>query len=111
LHLHDWQAGLAALLVKHQRKVPGQGSIPRLCLTIHNLAYQGLFPAGQFALTNLPWDYFTPAGVEFYGQLNCLKAAIVYSDVITTVSPRYAREIMTEELGCGKTPFSASSTV
>jgi starch synthase len=101
LHLHDWQAGLAALLVKHQRKVPGQGSIPRLCLTIHNLAYQGLFPAGQFALTNLPWDYFTPAGVEFYGQLNCLKAAIVYSDVITTVSPRYAREIMTEELGCG----------
>ena len=101
VHLHDWQAGLAALLIQQQRKLPGQGTIPRICLTIHNLAYQGVFPASQFALTNLPWDYFTPAGVEFYGQLNCLKAAIVHSDVITTVSPRYAREIMTEELGCG----------
>jgi starch synthase len=101
LHLHDWQAGLAALLLQHQRKLTGQGSTPRICLTIHNLAYQGLFPGAQFALTNLPWDYFAPAGVEFYGQLSCLKAAIVYADVITTVSPRYAREIMTEELGCG----------
>ena len=92
---------MAALLVRQQRELAGQGSGPRICLTIHNLAYQGLFPASQFPLTNLPWDYFTPAGVEFYGRLNCLKAAIVYSDVITTVSPRYAREIMTEEMGCG----------
>jgi starch synthase len=49
----------------------------------------------------LPWDYFTPEGVEFYGQLNCLKAGIAYADVITTVSPRYAREITTLELGNG----------
>jgi len=101
LHVHDWQAGVAALLVQHQRKVAGPGTTPGVCLTIHNLAYQGLFPAAKYALTNLPWDYFTPSGVEFYGQLSCLKAGIVYADVITTVSPRYAREITTEEMGCG----------
>jgi starch synthase len=101
LHLHDWQASPAALLIHHQRKLTGQGTTPGICLTIHNLAYQGLFPAVQYALTNLPRDYFTSAGVEFYGQLGCLKTGIVYADVITTVSPRYAREITTEELGCG----------
>ncbi len=101
LHLHDWQASPAALLLHHERKLRGQGTTPGICLTIHNLAYQGLFPATQYALTNLPPDYFTPGGVEFYGQLSCLKAGIVYADVITTVSPRYAREITTEEMGCG----------
>jgi starch synthase len=101
LHVHDWQAGMGALLVQHQQKVAGQGGRPGICLTIHNLAYQGLFPAAKYALTNLPWDYFTPAGVEFYGQMSCLKAGMVFSDAITTVSPRYAREITTEELGCG----------
>jgi len=101
LHLHDWQASPAAVLLHHQRKLAGQGTTPGICLTIHNLAYQGLFPAAQYALTNLPWDYFTPAGAEFYGKLGCLKAGIVYADVITTVSPRYAREITTEEMGCG----------
>jgi starch synthase len=101
MHVHDWQAGIAALLIQHQRKLAGQGGAPGICLTVHNLAYQGLFPAAKYALTNLPWDYFTPAGVEFYGQLSCLKAGIVYADVVTTVSPRYAREITTEEMGCG----------
>jgi starch synthase len=101
LHVHDWQAGMAALLVQHQRKLAGQGSTPGICLTIHNLAYQGLFPAAKYVLTNLPWDYFTPAGVEFYGKMSCLKAGMVCADVITTVSPRYAREITTEEMGCG----------
>jgi starch synthase len=101
LHLNDWQSGPAALLIHHQRKLAGQGTTPGTCLTVHNLAYQGLFPAVQYALTNLPRDYFTPNGVEFYGQMNCLKAGIVFADVITTVSPRYAREITTEELGCG----------
>ena len=101
LHVHDWQAGMAALLLQHQRKLAGQGSTPGICLTVHNLAYQGLFPAAKYALTNLPREYFTPDGVEFYGQMSCLKAGIVYADVITTVSPRYAREITTEEMGCG----------
>jgi starch synthase len=101
LHLHDWQAALAALLIAHQRKVPGWENAPRTCLTIHNLAYQGVFPANQYLLTNLPWEYFNPAGVEFYQQMNCLKAGISFADFLTTVSPRYADEITTVEFGCG----------
>jgi starch synthase len=101
LHLNDWQVGFAALFLHHQRKSTGGEAAPRICATIHNLAYQGVFPASQYALTNLPWDYFCPDGVEFYGQMNCLKAGISYADVLTTVSPRYAREITTEEFGCG----------
>ncbi len=101
LHLNDWQTGLAALFVRHQRKLPGSGNAPRTCMTIHNLAYQGLFPAAQYALANLPWEYFNPGGVEFYGKLSSLKAGIAFGDAVTTVSPRYAREITTEEFGCG----------
>ncbi len=101
LHLHDWQTAFAALLLAHQRQIPGWESGPRSCLTIHNLAYQGTFPAAKFALANLPWSYFTPASVEFYGRMNCLKAGLTSSDMLTTVSPRYAREITSEEYGCG----------
>lgn len=101
LHLNDWQTGLAALFLHHQRKLAGWANAPRTCLTIHNLAYQGVFPASQYALANLPWDYFVPEGAEFYDQVNCLKAGIAYADVVTTVSPRYSREITTEEFGCG----------
>ncbi|HWY74806.1 MAG TPA: glycogen synthase GlgA [Verrucomicrobiae bacterium] len=101
VHVHDWQASLVPILIQHQALQEGWGSHPRLCLTIHNLAYQGVFPAAQYALTNLPQDYFNPNGLEFYGMLNCLKAGITYADAITTVSPRYAREITTEEFGCG----------
>ena len=100
VHVHDWQAGLVPALLRHEAHRTGWRA-PRTVLTIHNLAYQGRFPASAFALTNLPLDYFTPAGVEFYGDLNCLKAAIIYSDLLTTVSPRYAREICTEAYGCG----------
>src|SRR5882672_625593 len=75
------------------------------CLTIHNLAYQGVFPASQYALTNLPWEYFNPESLEFYGQMNCLKGGIAYAGILTTVSPRYALEITTEEFGCGLDGF------
>ncbi len=101
LHVHDWQPGLAPLLLHHEKKATGWGTAPRSCVTIHNLAYQGVFPTVSYPLTNLPWDYFNPQGVEFYGRFNFLKAAIVYSDAITTVSPRYAREITTPEFGAG----------
>ncbi len=101
LHLHDWQAAPAALLLNHPRRLGGQGNNPGLCMTIHNLAYQGIFPAAKFGLLNLPWEYFTPDGIEFYRQMSCLKAGLVYADRLTTVSPRYAREITTEEFGCG----------
>jgi starch synthase len=101
VHVHDWQVGLVPLLLKHQRERAGWGAAPRCCLTIHNLAYQGTFPASAYVLTNLPPEYFNPAGVEFHAQINLLKTGIVFSELITTVSPRYSREIMTEGLGCG----------
>ncbi len=100
VHLHDWQVGLVPALFHHERHNEGRRT-PPTCLTVHNLAYQGIFPIDKFGLTNLPWDYFHPDGLEYYNQVNCLKAGLVYSDKILTVSPRYAREIMTEELGCG----------
>jgi starch synthase len=101
VHLNDWQVAFAALFLQHQRRLAGWEHAPPTCMTIHNLAYQGVFSASQYALTNLPWDYFVPDGVEFYGQMNCLKAGIASADVLSTVSPRYAREITTEEFGCG----------
>ena len=101
LHVHDWQAALAAALVADEKRRGGWASPPPVCLTIHNLAYQGIFPAAKFALTNLPSSYFQPAGLEFYGGMSCLKAGIAYAGVITTVSPRYAREITTEQFGGG----------
>ncbi|HEY1663078.1 MAG TPA: glycogen synthase GlgA [Verrucomicrobiae bacterium] len=100
VHVHDWQAALVPALIQNQQQNEGWGSPPRTCLTIHNLAYQGTFPAAAFALTDLPPNYFTIDTSEFYGHLNCLKAGIALADTITTVSPRYAREIMTEEYGC-----------
>jgi starch synthase len=105
VHVHDWQVALVPALILHQRRAEGWGNPPPTCLTIHNLAYQGTFPAAAFALTNLPEDFFTVEGVEFYKQLNCLKAGIAFADALTTVSPRYAREIMTEEFGCGLDGF------
>ena len=102
VNVNDWQTGLVPALVLHQtRTEEGWGSAPKICLTIHNLAYQGVFPASAYALANLPADYFHAEGAELYGQLNCLKAGIAFADVITTVSPRYAREITTEEFGEG----------
>jgi len=100
IHVHDWQAGLVPALLLQQKR-EGWGNPPPACLTIHNLAYQGVFPPAAFELTGLARDFFTPEGAEFFGQLNCLKAGIAFSDVVTTVSPRYAREITTEFFGCG----------
>ena len=100
VHVHDWQTGLVPALMQQQRN-EGWGNPPPTCLTIHNLAYQGVFPAASYQLTNLPGKIFNPEGAEYYGYLNCLKAGIAYADTITTVSPRYAREITTEEFGCG----------
>lgn len=95
LHVHDWQTALIPVLVK-ERRLP-----IKTVLTIHNLAYQGSFPGSDFALTNLPGEYFSPRGVEFYGRLNLLKGGILFADKVTTVSESYAREIQTPEYGCG----------
>ena len=100
VHVHDWQTALVPLLIRHQKEQDGWKNPPKTCLTIHNLAYQGFFPRTDYSLTNLPLDYFHPEGVEFYGGFNCFKAAIALAHLITTVSPRYAREIPTEPFGC-----------
>jgi starch synthase len=101
VHVHDWQVGLVPVLIQHEALVTGWKDAPATVLTIHNLAYQGVFPFEEYQLTNLPNEYYHADGIEFYGKMNCLKAGIVYADVITTVSPRYAREITTEQYGCG----------
>src|SRR5664280_206502 len=69
--------------------------------TIHNIAFQGIFPMRSFALTNLPDELLGIDGLEYYGQLNLLKGGILFADRVTTVSPRYAQEIQTPEFGCG----------
>jgi starch synthase len=101
LHIHDWQTALTAVLVLDEKLRGGWTHAPTVCFTIHNLAYQGNFPAASYALTNLPDTYFRPEGLEFYKFMSCLKAGISYADLITTVSPRYAREITTEAFGGG----------
>jgi starch synthase len=101
IHVHDWQVGLVPALIQHQQKNEGWGNPPPTCLTIHNLAYQGVFDPEAFALTNLGREYYTVETSEYYKHMNCLKAGIALADLVTTVSPRYAREILTEEYGCG----------
>lgn len=101
LHLHDWQTALSAVYLKalaQERK--GLGRLKTL-LTLHNVGYQGVFPGEQFAKTGLPPALFSPSGLEFYGSVNCLKGGIIFSDAVSTVSPTYAKEIMTKDFGCG----------
>jgi starch synthase len=99
VHVHDWQTGLVPILILHQKLAEGWWNAPRTVCTIHNLGYQGRFTRGEYDAANLPAEYFNPHGVEFYGGLNTLKAGISYADMVTTVSPRYAREITTPEYG------------
>jgi len=100
VHIHDWQVGPVPLLIRDQGWHGLWRNAPAVVLTIHNLAYQGGFAREQFELLNLPWHYFHPGGAEFWGGVNFLKIATIYSDMLTTVSPRYAREITTEAYGC-----------
>jgi starch synthase len=96
LHVHDWQTGLAPLFLRYH-----SGSRAGVVLTIHNMAFQGIFPADWHARLALPPESWSMHGAEFYGQLSFLKAGLYYADAITTVSPTYAREIQTHPLGMG----------
>lgn len=101
VHGHDWQAGLLPLLLRHaERRHRGTLAV-KTVFTIHNIAYQGLFPARVFGRTNLPDELYNIDGLEYYSQVNLLKGGILFSDRVTTVSPRYAQEIQTPEFGCG----------
>ena len=101
IHVNDWQTGLIPALLKceyHQN--PTYENIASL-MTVHNLAYQGSFNSEKMALTGLDWKHFNYEELEFFGRLNLLKAGLVFSDAINTVSPTYAKEIQTPEQGCG----------
>lgn len=96
LHAHDWQAGLACAYLK-----AGPQHNVKTVLTIHNLAFQGLFPKGVFGELGLPENYFGPDGLEYWDKVSFLKSGIAYSDHVTTVSPTYALEIQSDEGGMG----------
>lgn len=94
VHAHDWQAGLAPLYL-----VLAEAERPASVMTVHNLAFQGLFAADLMGGLRLPPGLFHHRGVEFHGQIGFLKSGLIYADRITTVSPTYAREICTPEYG------------
>ena len=101
IHCHDWQTGILPALMRY-----GWNTLPNLqkaktIFTIHNLGYQGKFWYYDLKMTGLPDACFTPEGLEYYGDINMIKSGIVYSDIITTVSRKYAEEIQTTEFGCG----------
>lgn len=97
VHAHDWQAGLVPLLIR-MRELP---EAPKTVITIHNIAFQGLFHWSCRDLFGIPDHLFTPEGAEYYGHLGFLKAGLAFADKITTVSPTYARELLTSEFGMG----------
>ena len=101
VHAHDWQAGLVPLLLRREfGPAPAFQGVPAI-FTIHNLAYQGLFDAAWLPRLGLEWELMRIDAMEFFGRISFLKAGIVFSRLITTVSPRYAAEIQTEEFGFG----------
>lgn len=101
VHCNDWQTALIPIYLKTLCRNDRELAPLKSLFTVHNLAYQGFFPRDQFQVTGLPWQVFNPDGVEFYGDLNLLKGGLIFSDFLTTVSERYAAEIMTPEYGRG----------
>ncbi len=101
LHCHDWQSGLVPMLLKTAYAGDPALANTGVLFTIHNLGYQGLFPPEVLEKIGLSRDLFTVERLEFYGKVNFLKGALVYSDYINTVSKKYAAEIQTEEYGFG----------
>jgi starch synthase len=95
VHCHDWQTGLVPALLAQESNRPAS------VFTIHNLAYQGLFPHATFVNLGLPPSLWAYDALEFHGQLSFIKGGLVYADKLTTVSPTYTDEIQTPEFGCG----------
>lgn len=96
INAHDWQAGLVpAYLRQHE------GTTPSVVMTIHNIAFQGVFEASRLSALGLNSELFTPQGIEYYGKISFLKAGLALADKITTVSPSYAIELMEPEFGMG----------
>jgi starch synthase len=100
-HCHDWQSALIPILLRTQYAEDPAFREVATVFTIHNMGYQGLFSPDTLPLLSLPWDLFTISKMEFFGNVNFLKGALVYSDFITTVSRKYSQEIQTTEFGFG----------
>jgi starch synthase len=96
VHVHDWHAALALAYMHYSDR-----RRPATVMTVHNLAYQGVFPQEMLAAIDLPPQSFNVHGVEYYGRIGFLKAGLYFADRITTVSPTYAREILSDEGGMG----------
>ena len=101
IHCNDWQTGMVPFYIRTLYRDAAFFKKTAVLLTIHNLGYQGLFPASDMRVTNLGREFFTPEGVEFYGKVNFLKAGMIAADVLSTVSETYSREILLPESGFG----------
>jgi starch synthase len=100
LHINDWQTGLIPLYLRAEYGEDYE-KIPAVLFTIHDVTNQGNFDKKYYPITNLDWSYYTVDRIESYGQFSFIKSGILYSDLINTVSPRYAEEIQTPEYGYG----------
>lgn len=106
IHCHDWQTGLVPAYLKSTLKHDAFFQHTATLFTIHNMAYQGIFPKSVFPLTGLPWSEFTMQRLEFYDQINFLKSGLAYSELITTVSPTYAQQVQSHgDFGVGLEDF------
>jgi starch synthase len=101
VHANDWQTGLVPYLLRHEHARDETVAAARTVFTIHNLAYQGVFPKEVVPHLGLPWGVFRHEAMEFFDQLSFMKAGLTFADALTTVSPTYAREILTPEGGFG----------
>jgi len=101
IHSNDWQTSMVNVYLKTLYKEDGFFKNTKCILTIHNLAYQGLSERKKFSLLGINEKFYSEDYFEFYGKVNLLKGGISFSDVVTTVSPTYAKQIQTSEFGCG----------
>ncbi len=101
IHANDWQTGLIPVYLREELRQKPAFQNTKAVFTIHNIAYQGVFWHWDMLLTGLDWRLFNPKQLEFYGQLNFLKAGVIFADLVSTVSPTYAREIQSAAYGCG----------
>jgi starch synthase len=99
VHANDWQTGLVPFLLRHEHVQDPHLAGARTVFTIHNLAYQGVFPKEVVPHLGLPWDVFRFEAMEYFDRLSFMKAGLVFADALTTVSPTYAREIRTPQGG------------
>jgi len=101
IHCNDWQTAMVPLYLRTIYRSHKQFRKTVSLLTVHNLGYQGIFDAGTMAYTGLGREFFVPEKLEFFGKLNFLKAGLMYADILNTVSPTYAREILSPDQGFG----------